>query len=188
MNVQPFMIEESLEVNLYVVTCEETSTTWLVDCGAFDPAIPAYLNQQGLTLSAIFITHGHWDHVTGLPDAVAFAGDIPVYAFAPEHQGVKTTVVKPGDTLRLGAHEGVVRHTPGHTPDGVSLLFPGHAFTGDALFCGSVGGTNTTENYEQQLAAIRTELFPLPDNTRVYSGHGPVTTIGIEKRFNPFFV
>ena len=88
----------------------------------------------------------------------------------------------------MGKLTGRVLATPGHTPEGVSLAFPGHVFTGDALFAGSVGGTASQANYDQQIAAIRTQVFSLPPETEVHPGHGPSSTVAVERRYNPFFV
>ena len=78
--------------------------------------------------------------------------------------------------------------TPGHTPDALSLAFPGMVFTGDALFAGSVGGTASPALARQQLDAIRNHIFSLPEDTEIHTGHGPSSTVAIESRYNPFFV
>ncbi|NLT59553.1 MAG: MBL fold metallo-hydrolase, partial [Candidatus Hydrogenedentes bacterium] len=83
---------------------------------------------------------------------------------------------------------GRVLATPGHTPDALSLAFPGMVFTGDALFAGSVGGTASPALARQQLDAIRNHIFSLPADTEIHTGHGPSSTVAIESRYNPFFV
>jgi glyoxylase-like metal-dependent hydrolase (beta-lactamase superfamily II) len=77
--------------------------------------------------------------------------------------------------------------TPGHTPDSLSLSFPGVVFTGDALFAGSVGGTGSPRNASQQIEAIRKHIFALPDDYEIHPGHGPASTVAVERGCNPFF-
>ena len=93
-----------------------------------------------------------------------------------------------GDEVTVGKMTAKTVDTSGHTPVALSLIFPGTVFSGDALFAGSVGGTSSPETYEQQLENIRKNLFTLPGEYEVHTGHGPSTTIGIEREFNPFFV
>ena len=101
--------------------------------------------------------------------------------------GIATRHVVHGDTVRVGNLVGEVLATPGHTPDSISLAFPGIVFTGDALFAGSVGGTSSPGCAKQQIDAIRRHILSLPDDYEVHPGHGPASTIGIERRGNPFF-
>lgn len=186
MIVKQFMLNV-MEANAFICACEKTREAMLVDAGEWSPAIPAYLAAEGLTLTKVFITHDHADHTAGLPEILK-AHDVPVIASKPEIEGIKTIVVSDGETVDIGKYTARIALTPGHTPDGVSLLFPDTVFAGDALFAGSVGGTTSDELAEQQLTAIRNELFTLPPDTVVYVGHGPATTIGIESQYNPFFV
>lgn len=176
------------EANAFIAACPETKEALLIDAGEWNDEIAGFLEDNGLKLSAIFITHDHYDHTEGLRDALKYAGDVPVYAYKPMIEGLSTTQVKPGDKIHVGKRTGMLYHTPGHTPDGLTLVFPGHAYTGDALFNGSVGGTGNTADYDRQIAAIRDHIFTLPPETRVHSGHGPSTTVAIESQCNPFFV
>jgi len=92
-----------------------------------------------------------------------------------------------GDALQVGTFKLVVLHTPGHTPDGISLLGDNVVFTGDALFAGSIGRTDFLGgSFKELINSIKTKLLSLPDSFKVYSGHGPSTTIGEEKKHNPF--
>ncbi len=183
-----FRLDNPLESNAFIHACPETREAVLVDCGDFDPRLPEFVRAQELRLTTIFITHEHWDHVQGLPLAVKHFGARVVSAI-PEPSGVKEVhVAQPGDTLDVGKMTARIVDTSGHTSVGLSLVFPGLTFTGDALFAGSIGGTKTPESYALQLDNIRKNLFTLPDDTIVCPGHGPCSTIGIERQFNPFFV
>jgi glyoxylase-like metal-dependent hydrolase (beta-lactamase superfamily II) len=186
MIVKQFLLNV-IEANAFICACEKTHDAMLVDAGEWNPAIPAYLEAENLTLKKIFITHNHGDHTAALPEILK-AHDVPVIASLPEIEGIKTEIISDGETVDIGKYTARVALTPGHTPDGVSLIFPDTVFAGDALFAGSVGGTKSDELAEQQLAAIRKELFTLPPDTKVYVGHGPATTIAIESQYNPFFV
>lgn len=186
MIVQRFMSPiPPFETNQYLVGCPVTRSALMVDAGRWDARMSDFLAEQGLTLTTIFITHGHFDHVEGLAEAVAATG-ATAYSASGLVGGVTTEVIAPGDTLTVGTLSGRVVPNPGHTPDGISLIFPGVVFSGDALFSGSVGGTGSPELAAQQLAHVREYLLSLPDDYEVLSGHGPVTTIGVERAHNPF--
>ena len=177
-----------VEVNTFIFACPETREAVLVDCGEFDPRIPEFITQNNLRLTAVFITHDHYDHVQGLRDAATHFG-AKVVAGTESPGGYKADrVIEPGESMQIGGMTGRVVDTSGHTPVGMSLIFPDRVFTGDALFAGSVGGTSNPEDYERQISNIRKNLFSLPEETLVHCGHGPSSTIGIEKRYNPFFV
>ncbi|HRI89740.1 MAG TPA: MBL fold metallo-hydrolase [Candidatus Hydrogenedentes bacterium] len=176
-----------IEVNAHIAACEQTHEAVLIDAGDFDDRIVAYLRERALKLKTIFITHDHYDHVEGLAQfadafgAAIIAGTSPI-------GGCDARVVGHGDTIQVGAVCGRIYSTPGHTPIALCLYFPGHVFTGDALFAGSVGGTSSQENYDMQIAAVREHILSLPPDTIVHPGHGPASTVAVERRFNPFFV
>ncbi|MDZ4860728.1 MAG: MBL fold metallo-hydrolase [Candidatus Hydrogenedentes bacterium] len=186
MIVKHFLLD-LIEVNAHVAACMETREAMLIDAGTFDDRIAAYLSEHGLTLKTVFITHDHYDHVDGLAEYVRRYKP-EVLAGTAKIGGCASRVVKEGDTVRVGKHIGRVLSTPGHTPVALCLAFPGHVFTGDALFAGSVGGTSTQENYDRQIAEVRTHILSLPPETVVHCGHGPASTIAVESRYNPFFV
>ena len=177
-----------IEVNTFIFGCPATREAMLVDCGEFDPRIPDYVERERLQLTTIFLTHDHYDHVQGLREAAQHFGAMVVAGTEAPGGYRADRVIRPGETVQIGTLTGRVVDTSGHTPVGLSLIFPGRVFSGDALFAGSVGGTASPEDYERQLGNIRANLFTLPDDTLVHCGHGPSTTIGIEKRYNPFFV
>lgn len=180
-------ILKTIESNAFILGCPDTREAMLIDAGDDDPRFETFLEEYGLTLTAVFITHTHYDHVDGLPAIVARANP-RVYAFHDEVKGCRSHRLEHGNSIRFAKLEGEVFHVPGHIDDMLCLYLPGMLFSGDALFAGSVGGTNSPENYQRQLQAIRDHLFPLPGETLVHCGHGPSTTIAIEREHNPFFV
>ena len=182
-----FLVIEVNEANLFIIACPETRKAMLIDAAAFDPRIPAFLEKEGLTLESIFITHNHYDHVSGLNEFVRTYNPI-VYAGISTIGNTATQKVVHGESITLGNLQGRVVSLPGHTPECIGLIFPGMAFTGDALFSGSIGGTPGDREKATEIEAVRTHLFTLPENTLVHTGHGPSSTIAIEKNHNPFFV
>ncbi len=175
------------EVNCYILGCDETKEAILVDAGKLDEAFTAFVEQHGLNVTTVYMTHEHPDHAAGVgPCAKHF--DAKIVSGVKETGGVKAdTVVAHGDEVRVGNLVGQAVSTPGHTPTGMSLVFPGMAFTGDALFAGSVGGTDSKADYDQQIDHIRKNLLSLPPETEIHSGHGPPTTVAIESQYSPFF-
>jgi len=175
------------EANAAIIGCEKTGEACLVDAGDDDLRFDPFLAARRLRLTRILVTHEHWDHTDGLGPIQQRHPDAEVFSFNGKLGGERARRLRHDDPFTLGALEGRIVHTPGHTPDGISWILPGVVFTGDALFNGAVGGTATPEDYQQQINAIRQHLLHLPDHYQLLSGHGPATTIGIEKRFNPFF-
>lgn len=200
------------ETNCYVVSTA-AGDAWIVDA-SFDPdPIIEHVRAEGLRVRAIVLTHAHIDHIAGVADVVRAlrapdAPPLPVWIHEAERDwlhdpmlnlsafsGMEVTapgpdrLLKHGETLELGGTQWQVRHTPGHSPGGITLYCAAlrTALVGDALFAGSVGRTDFPGCSMEQLSrSIRTQLYTLPDDTRVLPGHGPETTIGREKRGNPF--
>jgi glyoxylase-like metal-dependent hydrolase (beta-lactamase superfamily II) len=109
------------------------------------------------------------------------------FGLAVENSPDADKEIADGDIISFGKVELKVIHTPGHSPGGISLYTSGHVFVGDTLFAGSIGRTDFPGgDYNTLIASIQKRLFPLGDDTRVYCGHGPQTTIGREKKYNPF--
>lgn len=197
-----------VETNGYVVVDEVSRHCAIIDPGMDSEPMLDLMLKEGWKADLIVNTHGHWDHVysnalfvreTGAAlalhaDDVHFLEGLEDQCFwmgiEPGEPSPKPDrVLSDGDRLAIGEVEAEVLHTPGHSPGGICLHFPveGVLLSGDALFAGSIGRTDLPGgNHDQLIHAIRTKLFVLPGVTKVYAGHGPVTTIGEEKRANPF--
>lgn len=178
-------VSDSNESNVYLVACAETREAMLIDAGSFPAGLAGFVEANGLRLRAAFITHNHYDHTDGLPDALAHGVEV-VWSEGARAGGRLARRVGHGASIVLGRWTGEARATPGHTPDSLSLVFPGLVFTGDALFAGSVGGTGTAEAAQQQVDALRAHILSLPPEYEIHPGHGPASTVAVEKRFNPF--
>lgn len=194
-----------LQVNCYIVGCEKTREALVVDPGDEGERILAALDHAGLQTKLVVNTHGHFDHIGANAYLVEKTGaellihekDVPLLAQSERHAELFGLSVVPspaptrtlvgGEELSVGELRIQIIHTPGHSPGGICLLVDGHLFAGDTLFAGSIGRTDLAGgNHEQLLAAIREQLLVLPEATVVHPGHGPDTSIGREKRNNPF--
>ncbi|HET6956683.1 MAG TPA: MBL fold metallo-hydrolase [Vicinamibacterales bacterium] len=212
------MIVESQAVgpffkNGFVVGCEESREAVLIDPGDEVASLLAFAERHALAIRHILLTHAHVDHVTGVAAAKRVLNvpihlhkdDLFLYERAVEMGamfGLKVDpqppidrFYEPAQVIPFGTYEARVHHTPGHCPGGVCLQI-GKAntsgkelFVGDTLFAGSIGRTDLPGgDYDTLIASIRNVLFPLGDDAVVHSGHGPDTTIGKERRTNPFLV
>jgi hydroxyacylglutathione hydrolase len=181
----------SLSTNCYVVGCEETKEAVVIDPGVENEReteeILNFIKQNSFHIKYIINTHGHPDHIAGNAIMKKATG-APILIHENDAESVQADrKLHDGDVLQVGTFKLVVLHTPGHTPDGISLLGDNVVFTGDTLFAGSVGRTDFIGgSYEELMRSIKTKLLPLPDSFKVYCGHGPSTTIGDEKKCNPF--
>lgn len=199
--------------NGYVVSCEDTREAVIIDPGDEVQELLGAIEADRLRVGAILLTHAHLDHVTGVRRAKAALGapvwlhrdDLFLYDGAVEQGrmfGLRVEAppaidefYQPGTPLRFGRYVVDVLHTPGHCPGGVCLAIgrEGSAarelFVGDTLFAGSIGRTDLPGgDYEVLMHSIRRVLLAFPGDTAVHSGHGPDTTIGVERRTNPFLV
>lgn len=194
-----------LSTNCYIVADQDAKEGIVIDPAAEAPRILAEVLRLDLKIRYIIDTHGHMDHIlandevrrgTGAP--LFIHGDDAAFLSRPDPQFARwlgiavrfeppDRLLKGGESLDVGALRLSVLTTPGHTPGGISLYGDGVVFTGDALFNQGVGRTDLPGgNWHQLLASIQNVLFALPDDTLVYPGHGPSTTIGAEKTDNPF--
>jgi glyoxylase-like metal-dependent hydrolase (beta-lactamase superfamily II) len=175
----------SYPINGYLVADAETRIGVFVDPGGFQEEIATFIEQNKILLRHVFFTHGHWDHTEGLPEIME-RYSVQCYAGRDEVRAA-SHVLYGGETINIGRIQFTALHTPGHTAGGKSYYCRDRVFTGDALFCGSVGGTSSEAAAQEQIEFVRKNIFTLPDRTLIYPAHGPMTTVAAEKYANPFF-
>jgi len=194
------------QTNCYIVGCKETKEGVVIDPGGHPQRIISALEESGLTIRYVLNTHCHFDHMGANAEIVA-ATDAPLALHPQEIPllearggaslfGVHVQASPPpdieledGQTLTVGSLRFQVLYTPGHSPGSLTFYLEeeGAAFDGDLLFAMGVGRTDLPGgDWDTLLHSIRAVLFALPDETTVYPGHGPSTTIGREKRANPW--
>lgn len=194
------------ETNCYVIGSESTKQGMIIDPGAEPGNILNMVEKLRLSIAWIVITHTHFDHIGALK-AVKDATGAKLAIHEAETEGAKQAIdqalgvmtgsvgkpAKPdrlledGDIIDIGDLQFTVLHTPGHSRGGISLVGQGVVFSGDTLFNSGVGRTDFPGcSHTQLMASIRNKLMALPDETVVFPGHGPETTIGAERRINPF--
>jgi glyoxylase-like metal-dependent hydrolase (beta-lactamase superfamily II) len=191
--------------NCFIVGCEETKEAVVIDPGDDTDRILLALADLSLKVKYIINTHGHFDHVGGNRKMKAATGaDILIHSLDAHMLGALSSTaaawglstddspppdrtVEDGDRIDFGTLALTVIHTPGHSPGGISLYTDGYVFVGDTLFAGSIGRTDFPGgDYGTLISSIRNKLLVLRDDVRVFTGHGPETTIGRERQFNPF--
>ena len=191
--------------NCYLVYSENTKEGIVIDPGGDADDIMTRINELGLNIKYIVLTHGHGDHIAGINDLKNFI-DVPVAIHKEDEYMLKngdknlsslmamgTIEVSPdilldeGDKISFGDLVAEVIYTPGHTLGGISLKIGDSIFTGDTLFAGSIGRTDLQGgSYEDIISSIKNKILIYPDDTIIYPGHGPATTIEKEKATNPF--
>lgn len=191
--------------NCYVLADPDAGEAVLIDPGEESGRILDRVTDQQWKLQEVWLTHAHLDHVQGVAGVIRAAGvpvllhplDRPLYDNAVQQgQWFGIEVDAPpaphrelveGERLAVGALEFEVRHVPGHSPGSVAFVGHGVAFVGDAVFAGSIGRVDLPGgDGPTLLASIRDKLLTLPDETVLYPGHGPETTVGTERASNPF--
>ncbi len=194
-----------LATNCYFVVNEELKEGVIVDPGGDSDRILEMVDNLGIAVKAIFITHGHSDHISGLPE-VKQALDAPVYISQEDadcltqaeknlsiyiNNGVVCKaadyIYKDGDVIEAAGMKFKVYATPGHTKGGVCLQCEDIVLCGDTIFCESIGRTDLPGgSYKELLISIKNKLLVLDDDVKLLPGHGPATTVGWERRRNPF--
>jgi glyoxylase-like metal-dependent hydrolase (beta-lactamase superfamily II) len=180
-----------LSTNCYVVSCEKTKQAAIIDPGLEmeQEAKPIldYIKQNDLTVKYIINTHGHPDHISGNKFMKQATGASILIHENHKGRANADKKLKEGDVIHVGNFKLVVLHTPGHTKSGICLLGDEVVFTGDTLFAGSIGRTDFPGgSFKEIMDSIKTKLLPLPDNFKMYPGHESFSTIGDEKKYNPF--
>ena len=197
-----------VETNSFLLIDNDTNETVMIDPAGEGSKIREHLNKCKFNLKEIWLTHAHFDHIAGIPDLIqGLIPQPPIYL----HQGdewlfqnsggagwfgiqldtgnIQTTSVVQGDVLRIGKFNFEVLFAPGHTPGHV-MFFCGEEellFAGDVIFRQGIGRTDLPGgDHEMLISSIQTQVFSLPENTRILCGHGPETWVGIERRTNPF--
>jgi hydroxyacylglutathione hydrolase len=191
--------------NSYLVEDQETHDAVVIDANLEPDLIIDLAKRRGAIVRAVVLTHTDLDHIAGLHEMREAFGDVPIAVHEAERDVVEKgkplrrefgplatqldniIALQEGENFRAGSVDLEVLHTPGHSPGGVTLKVNGYLFTGDALFAGSIGRSDFANSDGRALIdGIREKLLSLPDDMIVYSGHGPATTIGRERRVNPF--
>ncbi len=207
------MIVETLEVgpigtNCYIVGDGSTGAATIIDPGGSASRVLSATARLGLRVEAVVATHAHFDHVGGVADLTRATGapfmigerELPVLEVTAEstmlYFGIHVDqppkpdrLLEEGDSLAMGGRQFRVVHTPGHSPGHICLVGEGAAFVGDMVFMGSVGRADLPGGeFDTLIRSIATQLLVLPDDTILYPGHGPATTVGRERLSNPFLV
>ncbi len=201
-------VVEPFAENARLVGCRQSGASVLVDPGGQVDELLGVAAAEHLSVEAIWLTHAHLDHVTGVSAAVASVGPVPIllhpddlplydavaqqgqmFGLAVEQPPPPTRWLEVGETLELGELRAEVLHLPGHSPGHVGFWFASQrtVLSGDVLFAGSIGRTDLPGgDYDTLISSIREGLLPLGDDVSVLCGHGPNTTIARERTSNPF--
>ena len=195
-----------LQTNSYIVFDKYSNKGVVIDAGGEPRKIMDRIREREIEIEGIYATHCHFDHILAVRELKEALG-CKFYVHRTDEEVLKRSVedaelylglssfdppkpdgyIDDGDEIRVGRNILKVLHTPGHTPGSVSYVFDGGVFTGDTLFAGSIGRTDMFGGDIKLLVkSVVEKLFKLPDQYAIYPGHGPTSTIGIEKKFNPY--
>jgi len=195
-----------LQTNSYIVFDKYSNKGVVIDAGGEPRKIMDRIREREIEIEGIYATHCHFDHILAVRELKEALG-CKFYVHRADEEVLKRSVedvelylgvssfdppkpdgyIDDGDEIRIGRNILKVLHTPGHTPGSVSYVFDGGVFTGDTLFAGSIGRTDMFGgDIELLVKSVVEKLFKLPDQYAIYPGHGPTSTIGIEKKFNPY--
>jgi glyoxylase-like metal-dependent hydrolase (beta-lactamase superfamily II) len=197
-----------VETNTYLIADPETREAVVIDPASDGARIVAEAGERGWRIGSIWLTHAHFDHLAGAGEVADRLNPPPPVALHPEDYtlwrmqggaalfgmridpGPEPTIdLQDGQVLHLGSNRFEVRHAPGHTRGHVMFYCPEHSvlFCGDVIFQGSIGRTDLPGgDYQTLLESIKSQVLALPDETRLLSGHGPESTVGFEREYNPF--
>jgi len=200
-----FFYSGPMSVNSYMCADEETKKGFIIDPGGPNPSIDKYMQEMGYNIEYIILTHGHGDHICGVPyykdkfnaKIIGHHGDDFLFMDEKENLSKEFTgraitfvpdrYVNDGEIIKVSNIDIKVIHTPGHTPGGISLLVENFLFSGDTLFAQSIGRTDFKNgSFPELKKSIQKKLYVLPDDTQVMPGHMGSTTIGDEKKYNMF--
>jgi len=201
------LVVGDLDSNCYLVAAEHGAEAIVIDPGGDAQVILDTIAAMGLDVKYIILTHGHWDHFAAVADLAKKTGaviaihkldkgalDDPrqslAYMFGEEQKESLDNIIEltDGQVLKIGELEAEILHTPGHTQGSITVRIADRLFTGDLLFYRSIGRTDFPGgSHESLLKSVRDKIFKYPDHVKVYPGHGPSTSVGEERRENPFF-
>lgn len=193
------------QANCYILWDEDTAKAAVIDPGGDFEELREYIEKSNLSVEYIILTHGHGDHIGAAIEAKDYYGaEVMIHKDDydmlknneknysrmmgyPKIEIVADKSLNDGDTINLGALSMHVIHTPGHTRGSICIKCGDIVFSGDTLFAGSIGRTDLEGgSFEDIIRSINEKLLILPDSTEIYPGHGPATTIDVERRNNPF--
>jgi len=195
-----------LAENCFIIGCEATKAGAIIDPGDEATKIIRIVEKQKLEIKYILLTHGHIDHLTAIQklkekyhaEFLMHKADLFLVENAPTQAAMfdlpdpgapqPDRFLADGDTVSLGKLNIKILHTPGHSPGSITFYVEDKIFVGDLIFSGSIGRTDLPGgNYEQLIHSVENKIFTLPDSTAIFPGHGPVASVGTEKKYNPFF-